>query len=162
MSAIAAFVGLGSNLGRPAARVREAIAALAKLEETRLVRSSPLYRNPAVGPGRQPDYVNAVAELATTLGPHALLDALQAIEQRMGRERGPVRWAPRVIDLDLLLYGERRIDDERLTVPHPRMAERAFVLYPLADVAPDLVIPGEGPIAGMLRRVSDAELSRAC
>ncbi|MDX1430900.1 MAG: 2-amino-4-hydroxy-6-hydroxymethyldihydropteridine diphosphokinase [Gammaproteobacteria bacterium] len=162
MSPVDAFVGVGSNLGDPAARVREAIAALADVEQTRVLRRSALYRNPAVGPGRQPDYVNAVAALATTLAPHALLDALQSIERRMGRERGPVRWAPRVIDLDLLIYGDRLIDDERLTVPHPRIAERPFVLYPLAEVAPDLEIPGGGPLAAMLRKVSDAGLSRAC
>lgn len=162
MISTTAFVGVGSNLRGPAAQVRQAIAALARVEATRLVRSSSLYRNPAVGPGRQPDYVNAVAEIDTQLAPHALLDALQAIEAGMGRVCGPVRWAPRVIDLDLLLYGERRIDDERLEVPHPRIAERPFVLYPLAEIAPRLEIPGVGPLADLLRGVSDDALSRAC
>lgn len=162
MKPTTAFIGVGSNLREPVEQVRLAIEALATLPDTRLVRSSPLYRNPAVGPGRQPDYVNAVAELRTGLGPGALLDGLQAIETRMGRERGPVRWSPRVIDLDLLLYGARRIDDERLTVPHPRMAERAFVLYPLADIAPDLEIPGRGSLSVLLERVSRDALARAC
>ena len=159
MSATTAFVGVGSNLRDPAAQVRRAIEALGELDDTRVARSSALYRNPAVGPGPQPDYVNAVVALETGLDAHALLDRLQAIETHMGRRRGAERWAPRVIDLDLLLYGEQRIDDERLTVPHPRIAERAFVLYPLAEIAPDVEIPAAGPISALLRRVSDAALT---
>lgn len=157
---ITAYIGIGSNLEGPAAQVRRAAAALARLPGTRLRTLSPLYRNPAVGPGKQPDYVNAVAVIETRLAPHALLDALQSIEHAQGRERGPVRWQPRTIDLDVLLYGDRVIDDERLTVPHPRIRERAFVLRPLHDVERELEIPGLGSVERLLARVSEATLRR--
>jgi 2-amino-4-hydroxy-6-hydroxymethyldihydropteridine diphosphokinase len=121
---------------------------------------SPLYRNPAVGPGEQPDFVNAVAELRTGLAPPALLDALQDLEARQGRVRGPVRWAPRRIDLDLLVYGNMRIADPRLTVPHPRIGERAFVLKPLADLAPALEIPGLGRVRDLLAAVPTGDLEK--
>lgn len=155
-----AYIGIGSNLEGPVAQVRRAAAALAKLPGTRLRAVSPLYRNPAVGPGEQPDYVNAVAVIETTLAPHALLDALQSIESAQGRERGATRWLPRTIDLDLLLYGDRIIDDARLTVPHPRIRERAFVLRPLYDVDGALDVPGLGPVEQLLSRVSQASLQR--
>ena len=155
-----AYIGIGSNLEDPTAQVRRAADALARLSDTRLVALSPLYRNPAVGPGDQPDYVNAVAIVETALEPHALLDALQALENAQGRERGSIRWQARTIDLDLLLYGDRVIDDARLSVPHPRLRERAFVLKPLHDVAPELEVPGHGPIERLLARVSQDSLER--
>lgn len=153
-----AYIGIGSNLEDPLQQVLDARDALAALPRTRLVAFSPLYRNPAVGPGAQPDYVNAVAAVETRLAPRELLTALQAIEARHGRVRGAVRWAPRTLDLDLLLYGDRIIESADLRVPHPRMGERAFVLRPLHDIAPDLEVPGRGPVATLLASVSQAAL----
>jgi len=155
-----AYIGMGSNLEGPVAQVRRAADALANLPGSQRIALSPLYRNPAVGPGEQPDYVNAVAVVETTLEPHALLDALQSIENAQGRARGPTRWQPRTIDLDLLLYGDRVIEDGRLTVPHPRIGERAFVLRPLYDVDQTLEVPGLGPVGLLLERVSQASLHR--
>lgn len=155
-SAIVAYIGIGSNLGQPVEQVRRAGEALARLPASRLLDISPLYRNPAVGPGEQPDYVNAVAAVETRLEPHALLDALQAIETQQGRVRGALRWQSRTLDLDLLVYGDRSIRDDRLTVPHPRLHERAFVLKPLQDIAPGLEVPGLGNVEQLLARVSDA------
>lgn len=160
ISASTVYIGIGSNLGQPLKQVRDAAAALGALAETQSLAISPFYRNPAVGPGRQPDYVNAVAAVETRLGPHALLEALLAIEAGQGRIRGSLRWQPRTLDLDLLLYGDRVIHDARLTVPHPRMQERAFVLKPLLDIAPDLEIPGVGAVAELLSRASAASLWR--
>jgi 2-amino-4-hydroxy-6-hydroxymethyldihydropteridine diphosphokinase len=131
------FVGLGANLGDAVATVRAAIDALGRLPDTRCIAHSSLYRSAPVE-GEGPDYINAVAELRTGLQPAALLQALQAIEQRFGRER-PYPNAPRTLDLDLLLYGQRRIDTPELVVPHPRLPQRAFVLLPLAEIAADLV-----------------------
>lgn len=152
---VRAFVGVGSNLGDPAAQVRDALEALGRLPATRRVAASRRYRNPPMGPRMQPDYVNAVAELATGLEPLALLDALQGLEAEAGRRRrAGVRWGPRPLDLDLLLYGDRRIALPRLTVPHPGLRRRAFVLYPLAELDPGLTIPGEGPLRALLAAVS--------
>jgi 2-amino-4-hydroxy-6-hydroxymethyldihydropteridine diphosphokinase len=138
---VRAYIGLGSNLDDPQSQLEQAIAALRRLPHSRLTALSRLYRSRPMGPADQPDYVNAVAMLDTTLEAHALLDALQAIEKAQGRVRGPQRWGPRTLDLDLLLYGAQIIDSVRLQVPHPGIAERNFVLYPLADVAPELVLP---------------------
>ncbi len=135
------YIGLGSNLGEPKDQLKKAIAALRHLPDSRLTALSRLYRSQPMGPADQPDYLNAVAMLDTRLSPEALLDALQAIESEQGRVRGPQRWGPRTLDLDLLLYGAEIIDTERLNVPHPGLPERSFVLYPLADVAPELVLP---------------------
>ena len=131
------FVGLGANLGDAMATVRDALDALDAMAESRCVARSSLYRSAPVD-GDGPDYINAVAELRTRQPPVELLRSLQAIEQRFGRER-PYRNAPRTLDLDLLLYGQRRIDSVALQLPHPRMAQRAFVLLPLAEIAPELV-----------------------
>jgi len=148
-----AYIGLGSNLAHPRRQIARALRALARLPRTRLVDASPSYVTAPVGAtGPQPDYVNAVARLATELPPRALLAALLAIERRHRRRREPgERNAPRTLDLDLLLYGRRRIRVAHLAVPHPRMHERAFVLRPLADVAPVLAVPGLGA-ARLLRR----------
>jgi 2-amino-4-hydroxy-6-hydroxymethyldihydropteridine diphosphokinase len=134
---VTAFVGLGANLGDPQQALASALRHLGALPDTELMRSSRLYRSAPVDTGG-PDYLNAVAELRTRLTAPGLLRALQAIEQAAGRER-PYRNAPRTLDLDLLLYGDARIASVALTVPHPRMRERAFVLLPLAELAPDRV-----------------------
>ncbi|HTP98888.1 MAG TPA: 2-amino-4-hydroxy-6-hydroxymethyldihydropteridine diphosphokinase [Casimicrobiaceae bacterium] len=139
-----AYVGLGSNLAHPRRQIARAARALARLPRTHLLALSPNYVTAPVGvPDAQPDYVNAVAALSTSLAPRALLARLNVVERRQRRRRG-VRNAPRTLDLDLLLYGHRRIDVPHLTVPHPRMHERAFVLAPLRDVAPAVTIPGRG------------------
>ena len=132
------FVGLGANLGDAVATVQAAFDALGLLPQTNCVARSSLYRSAPVD-AQGSDYINAVAQLRTGLSPLALLDALQAIEDRFGRER-PYRNAPRTLDLDVLLYGQQRIVSPRLTVPHPRLHERAFVLVPLAEIAPDLAL----------------------
>ena len=132
------FVGLGANLGDAAATVRAALQALDEMPGTRCVARSSLYRSEPID-AQGADYINAVAQVRTELSPAALLAELQAVEARFGRER-PYRNAPRTLDLDLLLYGQRRIVTPRLTVPHPRMHERAFVLAPLAEIAPDLAL----------------------
>lgn len=134
---VTACIGLGANLGDPVRTLRDALAALARLPDTRVVRASGWYRSAPVDAGG-PDFINAVAVVATRLDAMQLLAALQAIEEAAGRER-PYRNAPRTLDLDLLLYGAARIDSAALTVPHPRMRERAFVLLPLAEVLPEAV-----------------------
>ena len=134
---VRAYVALGANLGDARSSVRNALAALASLPCTELVQGSSLYRSAPVDAGG-PDFINAVAELRTQLSAPGLLARLQGLEQAAGRER-PYRHAPRTLDLDLLMYGDARIDSARLVVPHPRMAERAFVLLPLAEIAPGLV-----------------------
>ena len=153
-----AWVGIGANLGDARANVLDAIARLARLPGARLVQASSLYRTAPIDSSGD-DYVNAVAALDTDLDAHALLQALFAIEQAHGRER-PYRNAPRTLDLDLLLYGDQVIvDAPGLIVPHPRMHERAFVLAPLAEAAPGLVIPGRGPVASLLAGVGDQSIS---
>lgn len=154
-----AWVGIGANLGDARANVADALERLALLPDTRLVQASSLYRTAPIDSSGD-DYINAVAALDTQLGAHALLYALFAIELAHGRER-PYRNAPRTLDLDLLLYGDEVIDDApALVVPHPRMHERAFVLAPLAEAAPDLVIPGRGRVADLLAGVADQALEK--
>ena len=147
-----AWVGIGANLGDARANVLDAIGRLSRLPGAKLLRTSSLYRTAPIDSSGD-DYVNAVAALDTELDAHALLQSLFAIEQAHGRER-PYRNAPRTLDLDLLLYGDQIISDApTLIVPHPRMHERAFVLAPLAEVAPGLVIPGRGAVTALLARV---------
>jgi len=143
-----AYVGLGSNLEDPLAQVTRAFDELAELPKTMLMASSAIYSSHAVGP-EQPDYINAVALLDTQLAPLALLDALQAIEHTHQRVRIQ-HWGPRTLDLDLLLYGDQIINLERLTVPHPYLTQRSFVLYPLADITPTLHLPSGTSIADLL------------
>jgi len=143
---VQAYVGLGSNLGDPPAMLRAAIDALSALPGTRVLGCSRHYRSAAWGPVAQPDYVNAVAELETTLPAKELMRALLDIERQAGRERRE-RWGPRVLDLDLLLYGTQQQDDAELQLPHPRMHERPFVLLPLAEIAPGLELPGHGRLS---------------
>lgn len=152
------FVGLGANLGDARATLEAALAALAALPGTRLLGRSSFYRTAPVDAGG-PDYLNAVAELRSRLAPEALLDALQAIEQQHGRER-PYRNAPRTLDLDLLLMGGRQQHSARLTLPHPRLHQRAFVLAPLAELAPGLVIEGLGLVAPLLAACADQAIER--
>jgi 2-amino-4-hydroxy-6-hydroxymethyldihydropteridine diphosphokinase len=135
------YIGLGSNLATPLEQLRSALAALAALPHTRLIAQSSFYASDPLGPADQPRYVNAVAALDTELSPLALLDALQRIELEQGRTRKAERWGPRTLDLDILLFGERQLDEPRLTVPHYHMHARAFVLYPLAEIAPTLQLP---------------------
>lgn len=137
---IRCFISLGSNLSDPFAQIRNALDAISHLPGSSLGAVSPLYRNPAIGPGQQPDYLNAVAELNTSLDALKLLSHLQQIELAQGRVRTE-RWGARTLDLDLLLYGNACIDLPQLQVPHPRMSERNFVLYPLHDIAPELILP---------------------
>lgn len=147
-----AYICLGSNLDDPLKQVTSALSELAAIADTELVAHSPWYRSRAIGPA-QPDYINGVAALTTALPAHALLDALQAIEQahhRVHRER----WGPRTLDLDLLLYDSEAIASERLTVPHPELEKRNFVLYSLADIAPELVLPNGTPLESLLTRCS--------
>lgn len=160
MPSVRAYIGIGSNLNDPVAQVQQAFRALAELPASRLMACSPLYRSaPVGGPPDQPDYVNAVAALDTVLNPEELLTALQAVEIQQGRVR-TVRWGPRTLDLDVLLYGSTIRNDSWLTLPHPRLHERAFVLYPLYDIAPDLTLPGGGPLSELLAHGSLLTLTR--
>ena len=142
---VIAFVGLGGNLGDPAATLGAALQALDEVQGTRLLRASRLYRTPAWGVEQQPDFINAVAMLETSLDAQALLESLFVIERRHGRVReAEQRWGPRTLDLDLLLYGDAMIDEPGLRVPHPYLHERAFALLPLLEIAADVEIPGRG------------------
>lgn len=158
MASSLAYVGLGANLGDARAALESAFAALAALPGTELLRRSSLWRSAPVD-SSGPDYLNAVAELRTTLAPLELLHQLQAIELAHGRER-PYRNAPRTLDLDLLLYGEHVLATPELTLPHPRVHQRAFALAPLAELAPQLNIPGHGSAASLLARVADQRIER--
>lgn len=156
-----AAIGLGGNVGDSAAVLGRAFDALAALPRTRLLRASGLYRTPAWGLEAQPDFINASALLETALAPAALLAAMLGVERRFGRVRaadGSDRWGPRVLDLDLLLYGDREIDEPGLRVPHPRLHERAFALVPLVEVLPDAWIPGIGPAREALRALDTGDI----
>ena len=148
-----AYVALGSNLGDSRQHLLDAIEALAALPQTAVTARSRIYRTPPWGVTDQPDFLNAVVALETALEPHDLLDALLAIERAAGRQRNGERWGPRTLDLDLLHVADQTVNDDRLTLPHPHIADRAFVLLPLHDVAPDLAIPGQGSVASLLRSV---------
>lgn len=137
---VTAYIALGSNLGEPQQQLQLALQALHILPDTAVVSTSSVYRNRAIGPGEQPDFLNAVVELTTTLSAQELLRRLQAIEDQQGRLRSQ-RWGARTLDLDILLYGDAVVADPALTIPHPRMLERDFVVRPLLDVAPGLVMP---------------------
>jgi 2-amino-4-hydroxy-6-hydroxymethyldihydropteridine diphosphokinase len=155
-----AYVGIGSNLEMPARQVDAAIGLLAEMPDSSLIVQSSLYRSTAFGGIEQPDFVNAAAAILTRLEPDAFLEALQAIETRQGRVRGAARWGPRILDLDLLVYSGRTIDAPGLTVPHPGIAERNFVLLPLAEIAPDLAIPGLGRVASIPVNLDEPSISR--
>ena len=153
---VTALIGLGGNLGDVRARLAAAIDALGRVPGVSVGARSRFYRTPPWGNVDQPDFVNAAVAVDTAMGPHDLLDVLLATERDFGRLRDGERWGPRTLDLDLLAYGDRTIDDERLTVPHPRIAERAFVLLPLADIAPTLTLPGIGRVDALLGHVDAA------
>jgi len=161
LAPVRAYVGLGGNVGAAEDTLRAAIRAFDVLPSTRVVRASQLYRTPAWGREDQPDFVNAAAAIETALAPRALLEALLGIERACGRERNAdgERWGPRTLDLDLLLYGGERIDEPGLHVPHPHLHERAFVLVPLCEIAPEAVIPGHGTVRDARRRVADEKIS---
>lgn len=157
---ITAYIGLGSNLKNPQSQLTQALEALNTLPQSRLLKYSSLYRNKSMGPADQPDYINAVASLATNLSPYELLAGLQDLEIKQGRIRGPERWGPRSLDLDILLYGELELSTPDLIIPHPGLPDRNFVLYPLYEIAPDLEIPGRGPLVALLSKVSQQGLVR--
>jgi 2-amino-4-hydroxy-6-hydroxymethyldihydropteridine diphosphokinase len=154
-----AYIALWSNLDNPKMQIHDAFAELDEIEATRLLLTSSLYTSAPWGYADQPDFVNAVAAVETELPPRRLLDELLKIETWHGRERSFAN-APRTLDLDIALYGDAVVDEERLKIPHPRMHERAFVLAPLAEIAPELVIPGQGTIAKLLERCNDPSLKR--
>lgn len=158
MSRQRAFIGLGANLGDPRRSVEEALAEIAALPQTRLLRRSSLYRTAPVEAGG-PDYVNAVAEVETVLAPLELLRALLAIEEAHGRRRS-VRNAPRTLDLDLLLHGDTTVETPELTLPHPRLHQRAFVLEPLLEVAPGLVVDGLGELEPWRRAAAGQRIEK--
>jgi 2-amino-4-hydroxy-6-hydroxymethyldihydropteridine diphosphokinase len=157
---VPAYVALGSNLDDPSRQVLRAFDALGELPGTRLVLRSSLYRSTPLGPVQQPDFVNAVAGLLSRLDAPELLRELKALETRLGRAAPVVRWGPRLIDLDLLVHGATRIASESITVPHPGIAERAFVLVPWAEVSPSLEVPGVGRVGVLAHRVGAAGLQR--
>lgn len=150
---IRVYIALGSNLAHPLLQVNTALKALAHIPRSRLVVCSPLYRTKPLGPQNQPDFLNAVVALDTLLSAEQLLDHTQAIERNQGRVRNDQRWGPRTLDLDIMLYGDQVIHSARLTLPHYGLKEREFMLYPLADIAPQLVLPDGTPLADCLRRV---------
>lgn len=155
-----AYVGLGSNLQQPLLQLQRALIAIAQLPSSQLLRVSSVYRSAAVGPGEQPDYLNAALQLDTRLQPAELLAALQAIEQAQGRVR-TIRWGARTLDLDILLYGDRQIATSSLTIPHPELQRRNFVLYPLAEIAgPHLVLPDGTELVTLIARCPRGDLVR--
>ena len=156
---VVAYIGLGSNLNNPVQQVHAALLELHKSAKIILNRYSSLYQSEPMGPQDQPDYINAVARVTTTLSPDALLDVLQHLEVEHGRVRGR-HWGERSLDLDLLLYGDLQMQTPRLTVPHPGIGERPFVLYPLQEVDPLLEIPGMGKLAALIKRCPPGRLLR--
>ena len=154
-----AYIALGANLDDPVAQVKAGFAALAALPDTTLTAQSSLYRTTPVGYAHQPDFINAVAAVETSLAPRELLDAILAVETQHGRVREFVN-APRTLDLDILLYDADEVRETGLTIPHPRMHERAFVLAPLAEIAPHCVIPGRGVVRELLQAVDRSGVTR--
>jgi 2-amino-4-hydroxy-6-hydroxymethyldihydropteridine diphosphokinase len=147
------YIGLGSNLADPRRQVESGLRALAALPQSRLLRRSRLYRSAPWGRLDQPEFVNAVALIETTLPPRALLEELLAIERRAGRERDATRWGPRVLDLDILVYADQILDEPGLHLPHPHLYQRAFALAPLTEIAPTLLVPGLGQIGILLAQI---------
>ncbi|MFZ5653698.1 MAG: 2-amino-4-hydroxy-6-hydroxymethyldihydropteridine diphosphokinase [Pseudomonadota bacterium] len=147
------YIGLGSNLADPQTQIDWAVTALGSLPASHLEAVAPRYRSRAMGPGVQPEYINTAVRLRTELAPLPLLRALQRLEKSRGRQRPEVRWGPRPLDLDILLYGQRQIATPQLTIPHPRLGQRNFVLAPLHDLDPELHLPDGSPIAELLARI---------
>ena len=154
------WLAIGSNLAQPLAQVSAALSALSRLPCTRLAACSSFYRSRPLGPQDQPDYLNVVVALETRLSPEQLLDQTQAIEQRQGRTRKANRWGPRTLDLDILLADNLTLHSARLTIPHYDMKNREFMLYPLAEIAPDLVFPDGESLQQLLQRVPLNGLTR--
>lgn len=154
------YIALGSNLNDPLAQAHQAIAALKQLPNTEVSDVSPFYRSKPLGPQDQNDYLNAVIKLTTSLTPIALLDELQAIEKSQGRVRKENRWGARTLDLDILLYDNLMIDNERLTIPHYHMKNREFVLYPLFDISPDLILPDNDKLFNLLTKCPMNEMKK--
>jgi len=151
---VKAYIGLGSNLDEPLQQIQGALGELAQLPQSQLLKHSSLYETEPMGPADQsdylqPGYINAVAEVETELDPVELLDQLQSIENSHQRVRGEIQWGPRTLDLDLLLYGDETVETERLTVPHPGITERNFVLIPMVEISPELRLPDGRAIAGL-------------
>lgn len=151
---IRVYIALGSNLAHPLQQVKAALEALEHLPRTRLILCSSFYRTKPLGPQNQPDFLNAVVALDTLLPAEQLLDHTQAIERNQGRVRKDEHWGPRTLDLDIMLYGDQVIHTDRLTVPHYGLKEREFMLYPLAEIAPDLIFPDGESLTSCLKRVS--------
>lgn len=160
MQAVDAYIGLGSNLSDPKQQVVTALQELNSITETSLVEASSLYVSKPMGPSDQPDYINAVAKISTSLAPQALLAELQAIEQTHQRQRKDERWGPRTLDLDIILFADEQIDTKTLQIPHYGVAEREFVLIPLQELRADLIIPGKGAIAGLIEQLPPYKLSK--
>ncbi len=157
---IRVYIGIGSNLDDPVAQVKEAIEELEVLPDTIMEARSSLYSSKPMGPQDQPDYVNAVVALDTLLSPSDLLQRLQRIEEFQGREPGGEQWGPRIVDLDLLMYGKKVIDTDELKVPHPGMHERDFVIIPLAEIAGNISIPGHGLVTTLINTVENHSLKK--
>ena len=155
-----AYIGLGSNLNGPARQLESTFELLDAIPDTRLIKKSSLYRSAPFGGIEQPEFVNAVAALLTQLSALELLRELQRIESERGRERDDVRWGPRVLDLDLLVFSAEKIDEPDLIIPHPGIGERNFVLLPLGEIAPDLIVPGLGRVANIAVSHSEPSISR--
>ncbi|WP_259238218.1 2-amino-4-hydroxy-6-hydroxymethyldihydropteridine diphosphokinase [Rheinheimera pacifica] len=160
MTPLRCYIGLGANLDEPVAQLQQAVQALKQLAGSNLVAVSGFYGSKPMGPQDQPDYVNAVAAIDTTLTAEQLLDALQQIEQLQGRQRKAERWGPRTLDLDILLYGNQVIATERLTVPHYGLRVREFVLYPLYEIAPRLNLPDGTVLSSLLAQVPQNGLQK--
>jgi 2-amino-4-hydroxy-6-hydroxymethyldihydropteridine diphosphokinase len=155
-----AYVALGSNLSDPRRQVENAFDALAALPDARLVVRSSLWRSAPLGPQDQPEFMNAVAGLVTTREPREFLASLQAVERRLGKTEPAVRWGPRVIDLDLVAFADLQVDEPGLTLPHPGLHRRNFVLYPLSEIAAELWVPGLARVCRLRDRVSPAGIER--
>jgi len=154
------YIGIGSNLDDPEQQVSRALEALNQLTDCIMLRTSSLYRSAPMGPADQPDYINAVCALSTGLDSIEMLDSLQHLEQQQGRRRDGERWGPRTLDLDILLFGEKIINCDRLIIPHPGLDQRSFVLYPLYEIAPDLDVPGLGSLQTLIAGCDQAGLER--
>lgn len=157
---VTAYIGLGSNLDNPVEQIKLAHAAIAQADGVEELAFSGLYQSVPMGPKDQPDYINAVMSIKTRLAAHELLHCLQAIENRQGRIRNDERWGARTLDLDLLIYGDQHIQTAELTVPHPGLAERAFVLYPLNELTANLLVPGLGSISDLIAKCPFEGLKR--
>ena len=160
MQEVEAFIGIGSNLEDPQSQIINAFQELQELPNIQVLLKSSLYQSKPMGPNDQPDFINAIVKISTTLQPHELLNELQNIEERHLRKRQTERWGPRTLDLDIILYGDQQIDTKQLQIPHSGMAEREFVLIPLQEIEADLIIPGKGTLRELIERLPRYELKK--